>query len=237
MIYGSTVEDELVKFTKVKRRNTEKKQTYLARVVKKVTELDDDVWEQMSEAAQEWSNAASVAFNKKKDIPEFPVDEEPEEGEEDVDDVDDESDDPEDEDDDDEEEEVKPKKTSKASKSTTATKGSAKSTPSKKDTESKTSSKPKVSAKKEPKKAPKKESAKTTEGGKPRGGGVAIKEIMVRDPHISIEDLTAELHANSFSLTEFTIASIRSEFRQTLKVLNNLGVLSDELSDRLTDKY
>ena len=70
----SKIQEELAKASKCAPDAGEKitNQDYLAALVKAVGKVDDDVWDGLSDPAQDWFNDATDAFNKKKQIPEFP---------------------------------------------------------------------------------------------------------------------------------------------------------------------
>jgi hypothetical protein len=73
-----TIEAELNKVLKVKRKKGEDEQLYLARMVTTVQHLSEEAWETLSIPAQRWCNSAAKAFDAKQDIKGFDDDEEEE---------------------------------------------------------------------------------------------------------------------------------------------------------------
>lgn len=227
----SSVEEELVKTTKIKRKKGEKDQAFYKRLMDKMEKVGDDVWDTLSDETQIWCNDAADALSKKKAIPAFPEpedDEEEEESdeEEEDDDSSEESDDNgdgedsedededegDDDDDDDEEEEEKPKKTARKSSSSKDKKDSGK----KKSSEKKSSASEAKSEK------------------RPRGGVTgAIRNTILKNPGISVEDLTEKLDALGFgSASITTITTVRSDFRVILQMMDEGGYLSDTISKK-----
>src|SRR5882724_13421798 len=89
------------------------------------------------------------------------------------------------------------------------------------------------------KKIVKKKETKKTVAAKPakkaasRGNGAVrgtgaqtlIKQIMLKDPNISTEDLIGRLEKKGLKPTKVAVTSIRSGMRHTLKVMADAGVL------------
>ena len=56
-----------------------------------------------------------------------------------------------------------------------------------------------------------------------------LKNFIIDDPSISVEDLIEKLKGAGHKPTEITVATIRSDFRNALKVLKGRGLLNIEL--------
>jgi hypothetical protein len=131
----SKIEAEFVKATKIDPDDYKKRQDFFVAIVEKVNGFKDSQWDKLSEAAQDWINAAVKKVKAKKSVAEFadvgsvPADDDEDEDdkpkkkkkaaeadddEEESSDDDSESDDDESSDDDDEEEEKPKKKKKKA---------------------------------------------------------------------------------------------------------------------------
>lgn len=68
-----TIEQELLRATKEPaQKKNESRQKYLGRLVRTTNEVDDSVWESLSDEAQTWVNAGVKAINCKEDIEDFP---------------------------------------------------------------------------------------------------------------------------------------------------------------------
>ena len=70
----SKIEKEVVKKVKLTAVKGEERPDYLARLIKEVNTLEDDEFDALSPAAQDWCNAASTAIDKKQPVPEFASD-------------------------------------------------------------------------------------------------------------------------------------------------------------------
>ncbi len=202
------------------------RQEYLKKMVEVVTgdEFADDDWEKLSPAAQNWVNAAGTAINAGKDAPDpdgkpngkdkpakksakaEDVEESEDEGEEESED---------DGDEDEGEQDAKPAKKVKG-KDKPAAKG-------------KDDNKKAAKGKDKPaKKSAKPDKEKKQRGG-PDGMKIRIKKAILKKPSISTEDLIAELGDGENAPSKFTVSNIRAEFRHSLKVLADLGLLTKEL--------
>jgi hypothetical protein len=51
-----------------------------------------------------------------------------------------------------------------------------------------------------------------------------IKKLVAKKPDISVSDLSEKLKGEGFKVSDVTIATLRSDFRDSLRVLNELGV-------------
>jgi len=133
---------------------------------------------------------------------------------EDEDDADEEHEDGDvDEDDDDDEEDEKPAKKS-----------------------SKKSSKDEKPAKKTDKKVDKKADKAADKKPAKRGTGVtaSIKQIMLVNPHIELEDLMAKLQEKGFDpISQMTVSTVRADFRHTLKIMHESSALGEALTKKM----
>ena len=201
------IEEELQTLTKVKpRRDTEEaggesRSGYLQRMMDVVEGIPESDWNKLSEQAQQWYNMGAEAIKAHKPIPEF-----------DVVYVETKSAD-EDDEEEQEEEEVE------TSPSTNSKKVSKPPVKAKVKTKAKGPVKPKVKA------APPKE--KIAVPLKADAVKVRIKHAIIRDPQISLEDLCVVLSKGGTKISKVTTAGVRSEFRHSLRVLQQEGKLKD----------
>lgn len=79
-----SVEQEIVKVTKCKQRRDQDRQEFLAEVTEQVHNLNDDDWDTLSNAGQEWANRASSSHNKGQSIIDFPTEDDEQEETEDA---------------------------------------------------------------------------------------------------------------------------------------------------------
>lgn len=244
---NSKVEAELLKALKIKKqKSSEDEQDYLARVLKEIDGLEDEVWSDLSAAAQKWANEAAKKAKAKKDLPSFPVDEDDEdEAEEDGADEDEKE---EDEDEDEEEDKKPAKKSAKKEEKKPAKKEEKK--PAKEDKKKKakdededededadeeededdSKSKKKAASKEKPKSEGSKRSGAT-------GVTACIKNIMLEDPQISVEDLTKKLGKAGFdTISNMTVSTVRADFRHTLKIMHAANALSKAVSAKMSDE-
>lgn len=157
----SEIEKELLAVGKIKKKIPgEDHQKYLTRLMKAVSKVSNDVWEQLSTEAQDWNNDAAEAFKAGGSIENFPDYEGPE----------------------------------------------IEARPIKEEDEE---------APPPPRNPPKtrKSSACHT-----------IKTLVAKKPSISVEELSEKLKAQGYKVTGVTISSLRSDTRDTLRVLNELGI-------------
>lgn len=90
----------------------------------------------------------------------------------------------------------------------------------------------KAPAKKEPAK-PAARSRKEPEG-KAASATTLLKKMLIKNPKMSTDDILAELdEKHDLQPTKMAIASIRSAFIHSMRVLNDAGHLSDKMADRL----
>lgn len=81
---------------------------------------------------------------------------------------------------------------------------------------------PKAAAKK-PEKV--KEAAKPTNGsGRKVSACHTIKKMVAKNPTITVADIASQLQESGLKVSDVTIATLRSDLRDTLRVLNELGI-------------
>ena len=237
-----SIRNELQEACGIKKLKKDTDDSLRIRISKKVEDLSDDDWDDLSEEAQVWCNAAVKALSKNQDVPPFP-----DEGE----DSDPEDDEWGDEDEDTGQvEEVKPKKKAKAK---AAEKSEIKTKEKKDKPKSKVAEKSETEVKeKKAKDAVSEKSVAKPKGKKAkdtvpkqspgqvkhlnRGGGItaAIKRIVLDDPLISVTDLFAELAKRGNPVvSKMTVTTVRGDMRHTLAVMLDEGCLSKELEKKL----
>lgn len=224
----SEIEKRLLAATKIKPQGkSEDRQKYLSRLVGAVQKLSDDAWEDLESTAgaQEWANAAVDAEEKKKPIGDFSDSE----SDADVDDADD----TDDADDDSEE-------AAAAEGKGGGKKAKAVAAPSKKEKQAAAAKTGKKAADAKPE-APK-SGGKGAKGGESKSAAAPagakkgmsmrrqLKMIIVKKPKTPVDDLIAALEKKGYvSPSKMTVASIRADTRDTLKVLNEAQLIEVEL--------
>lgn len=207
----SAIEKVLLDATGVKpQASGEARQRFLVRVMMGVQKLPDEEWTALEaiDGAQDWYNAATDADNAEKDLPDFP----------DVEDAEEEQDDQEDDGAGDEPEEgeqveTKPKKAAKKAKSAKVVKAANE------EKVNKAAAKP---AKEKAAKAPKSEKGMSMRR--------ALKMIVIKKPKLAVDDLIEQLEKKGYKTpSKLTVTSIRSDTRDTIRVLNDAGVTQIEL--------
>lgn len=234
----SDVKAELLKATGVKPKKNEDEQDFLNRIVKAVGALDDDAWSDLSEAAQQWANDATKKVKAKKDIPGFPDDEEEEEDEKPAKKKTASKKSDEEEEEDDEDDKPAKKKGGKDDKKSSGKKKSSDDDEDDDGEESEDDEDEKPAKKKDDKKSDKKKPAAKEEKKEPtkRGSGVTarIKDIMLEDPKISVDDLTEALTEAGFeNISNMTVTTVRADFRHTLKIMHSKKALSKDLMAKM----
>jgi hypothetical protein len=236
-----STQSELTAVTKLKPKRGEDDDDFRKRLVEAVSDLDDKTYGKLTKATRTWADSAIETFNDSGKVPEFDEDE----GDEDADnggDVD---------------EEDVGKKKKPAAKRKAASKddddaveeeedGDAKEDESDEteteededmthtDTDRGSSSSRRRSVKKTAAKAAsggKKKVAATgrKEAGKTGGGQTKLKQILARDPDMSIDDLEVRLKKQGHEMSRMTLSTQRSGFRHTVKVLQEAGLLKKTL--------
>lgn len=192
-------EEILLEATGIKPKAKEDRQEYLKRLIAAVQELPEDAWEALDTKTQKWVNEGANAANAKEEISDFPDAEAETETED---------------------EEVTTKKSAKK-------KGSdKKEAPAKKEaTKKEAPAKKEVTAKKEAAPAKEKTAKKT------RGSGLesTIKNLIIKKPSITADELVAKLEAKEVKASRFTVVAIRTGFRHSIKVLAEAGLIKGQL--------
>lgn len=214
---SSQIETTLLAATKQRpQKNGEHRQAYLLRLALTATEkLTDEEWDGLAATAgaQEWVNAAIDADNAKEQLDDFP----------------------------DLQEEASAAPAKKAAKKPAPAPAAAKKPAAKPEVEEELEEdendlaesdapvKGKSSASKQkPAAAPAKKSPPT----RASGGSLhhTLKMIIVKKPQTSIDDLIKAAEKAGFpGPSRLTVATIRSDTRNTLKVMNEAGLISIEL--------
>lgn len=221
----SKIEQELIDATSLKRKVAEKPQAWMTRLIKAAQDLAEDDWEKLTEPTQLWVNAGTKAIKAEKDIPVFPSDdgEEEEAGE----------DEPEEKparrssrraakEEEDEDEEEKParrssRRAAKEEEDEEDEKPARKSRRAARDDDDEDEKPAKKSAKKAP------------ASDRKVGAQTAIKKLLCKNPKLSTEDLLERLEKQGYSPTPLAVSSIRSGFRNTVKILNEAGLTDLDL--------
>ena len=263
-----SVKEELLEATKIKPKKGEAEQALMKRIVKKIDKLDEDGWSDLSEEAQVWFNSCvEAAKGKNKTLPDFPAEDDADEDDEDDDDAagdeddddaagdddedddaddddDDGDDDDEDDDDEDDDEDDKKSKKSKAKSGKADKKADKKSGKADNKKADKKSGKADKSSKSEKKSGKAEKSSKSEKkSGKSGGGGrgqttTTIKELIVKNPGITQEDLMeAMVEAGFETPSAMTVSTVRADMRQTLRLLQEKGHLAEKLDKRVAKAY
>lgn len=211
------LEAELQDATKVRPKKGEERQSYLKRMIAKIP--NGDGWEDLSPEAQDWANNMITADNEGQPIEDFPHA--------------DNSDNEEGVEDDDSDSEKKEEGTMQTETVTngTGTKKPKRAAPPKPGAKKSAKGAKDVPGKKKavaPAKGPAKGTKEAATPAKPRtlkedGVKYRIKKLMVNEPNISADEITASLKKDGDKPSKFTVAAIRSEFRHSLQVLRDLG--------------
>jgi hypothetical protein len=231
-----SVEGELLEAAEIKGKgDDESAQKYLKRVVKACDDLDEKVWENLTQESQEWLADAVAAVNKKSDIPAFLGDDE--DGEEDEDEEEEkpakkkakaskEDEDDEEEDEDDEEEEKPAKK--KASKDDEKEE-------EEEDEDDEKPAKKKAAAKdedededEEEEEKPVKKAATPTEDPAKKKAAIAYtRRLVCRHPDWDADKVKKVAAKKGHELSDVLNKIIVGDTLATLKVLEDLGMLQD----------
>jgi hypothetical protein len=208
-----TIREELLEATGVKPKKREIDAELIKRLISEGEDLDEEGWESLSTEAQEFYNSVIEAGKKHADgkvleladvdVPPFP-----DEDDGVVDDGEDErGEEATDDDKDDEGEEVMETKAKKAA--------TGKKTAAKKTAEPATK---KTAA-----------SKKNGSGEKSVSAKSILKKLIIKNPALKVDDLETRLNKDGHKLSRMTIATTRSETRDTMKILVAQGLLDMEL--------
>ncbi len=202
------LETTLQKVTKIKPNKGEDRQDYLLRLVQTANEKaeeDNEWWEALPTDVAEWVNDGSAAHNDGNPIIDFSDD--ADEEEEYV---------PEDHSDEEEEE-------ADMEAAVNETKPAKKTAPAKKANSN--SQKPAATPAKVAK--PAKEKVKAPRKERPYGGQQMIKKILLKQPTLTTDELLEKLEKQNFKVSKMAVSSIRSGFRDSLRVIKDAGYLDD----------
>lgn len=154
----SEIEKELLAVSKCKKKAPgEDHQKYLTRLMRLVSKVNNDDWESISPAAQDWNNDAAQACKEGTKLANFPDYEGPEIEEDE---------------------------------------------------------------------APKEEAPPPKRAVKQRKSSAChvIKTLVVKKPTITVQEIADKLKSNEMKVSNVTIATLRSDTRDTLRVVNELGI-------------
>lgn len=226
----SNIEKALLGATKVKpQKDGEDRQKFLIRTMVGVQKLPGEEWEALAavDGAQDWYNAATDADNAEKPVPDFPdVEAAEEEPDDDAGETAEDADGgaP---DDSSEEEQVKPK--------VKKTKGAKVKVPPKKDAapaKAKAGGAKKTAEKPAEKKAVKADGKKAAPAKKGTSMRRALKRMVIKKPSRTVEELMEALEKQGYkSPSRLTVATMRADTRDTIKVLNEAGLTNIQITD------
>lgn len=226
-----SVRAELEALTGLTPNRRESDQAFAERIVKALDDVPDKKYNKLSDAAQEWAEEATQAYNDKDEYPAFPEAEDVDESEdtneaeadtenaeeddagEPEDDGENPTDEPEDNDmpathtDDDEAPRRRNRASAPARKNATAKSG-------KSDGESR---------------GGKATGAKAGRAPKAGGGLTYVRELLVKNPDIAVPELAEKVKAKGFTVSNQTLHTTRSGFRQDLRVIQEAGLLKRKL--------
>lgn len=212
----STIREELMEATSIKPKKKEDEYTFIKRLIAAVEDLEDDGWGSLSTEAQEYTNSVVAAKKKYDDWDEMPPDEVPtfpdetSEGEETEETGEEAKPNDGDTTEDEGEQEVE-----KPAKKPGKTAGKEK--PAEKRASSKEKEKPAAKA------------AKSNGSGKKVSAIHRIRQIVVKKPKISTEDLVAQLIKEGFTTSKMTVGTTKQGTRDTMKALVAAGMLEADL--------
>jgi len=181
----SGIELELQEVSEVQQKKREDRQTYLIRLMRAVSKVEDDIWGSLSKDAQDWNNEAATAFKEGRELVDFPVEDEEPEAEE---------------------------------TAVEASEGDTEGVPPQEEVWEEPESEEPVP---EPEKQP---TMRTKVRGKNTSACHTIKRMVVKKPHITVDEITAKLKTMDLKVTPVTISTLRSSVRDTLRVLNEEGL-------------
>lgn len=189
----SKIENELVEAGAIKPlKKNEDRQVYLARLTLAITKLPDPDWEALTQEAKDWTNSAAEVCKANKSADLKPADDDYDQVADFPDYAEEDDNPPMDEEVDEEEEAPKP-----------------------------VAAKPKAKVKEKEEKEPKPKSTHPP-GTRRVSACHTIKKMVAKNPTISISDLSEKLREGGLKVSDVTIATMRSDVRDTLRVLNEL---------------
>ncbi len=190
-------------------------QEYKKRLLVDAGKMADDEWDTLSPEAQSWINDAQKAENESAELPDFPDALKPIKeavdkmnntplDEETIVDGD--------------------KSSTKAKKKKTSSPPPTKKKPPM-TTKKKTSDSPSKKAAPAKKEVVKKSSPKPGVVRREAGAQDFIKQEIMRNPHITREDLHEKVKKKGFKVSSLTVSTLRSGFRNSLKIIRDAGHL------------
>lgn len=206
-----SIESVLLKDLKIaKRKRGEEDQDYLGRVVEAVQNCSEDSWKDLSDAVQKWSNKASKAKEAGKEIPWFDDDDRAAEGEAET-------------------ERKSAASTKPSKKPAKEDDGEAEAEPERKPSGRKPT---KAAAEDEDERKPAKKSEKPAPAAK-KGESMyqVAKRMIAKNPTIKLEKLLDQLEAKGFTPNKVTVSTVRSDMRNTMFVLEEVGMLPEGTTD------
>lgn len=249
------IETELMDATALKRKVAEKPQLWMTRLIKAVQDLPEDEWDKISEPAQLWVNGGAKAIKGEKEVPAFPG-EEPEEDEEDAKparrgraaaaavDEEEEEEKPSRKSSrraaaaEEEEEEEKPARRGRAAaveeeeeEEKPARRSTRRAARDEDEEEEKPARRGRAARDEdEDEDKPKKAAVKRGDGEVRKvGAQTQIKKMLAKKPSLSTEELLERLEKQGYHPTPLAVSSIRSGFRNTVKILNEAGLCDLDL--------
>jgi hypothetical protein len=213
-----SIEKELQELSGVKQNRREEVQSYLERIVKALNDVSDSKYNKLSKAAQDWAEEATEAYNNKDEIPLFPEEDSADDDEAETD-AGSEDDTAKDAGDDGEPEEDQPEDDDMPATRT----DDENEAPRKRDGKVPVR---KVASKAESKKDGGNKTGTTAKAG---GGLTYVRELLVKDPDITVPALAEKVKVKGFAVSTQTLHTTRSGFRQDLRVLQEAGLLKRKL--------
>ena len=201
-----TVYEELLARAAMRAPKDPNDQAFLVKLFRAINDLPEAEWEEMSEAAQKWSNAAAKAKGADKLYPKVPgakAEDEEKEPEADGDEGEDEG------------------------ATSVAKKAAKKAAPAKKAAAAPAKKAAAPAAAKKAAAAPaKKAGAKE----KPvKSMAKAAREIICKAPHLTVDEIIAKLEAQGYEAAPVTISTFRSDTRAVLRIAQEQKVNLDKL--------
>jgi hypothetical protein len=223
----SAIETKLLEATGLKTKKSEDRDAYLKRLVTAIEkkadnpETGDEFWDgliddQINDTAQVWFNTAITARNESRDknendyeIEDFP-DHEEDETESETKEENEMTDTTEDEG------EVKTAKKTKAKKAASTKKAAPKEKTAKK-----------AAATKEKHAKAKTNGSVSPRGGSGNGAYSTLRRTIIKNPQVTVDELTALLAKNGMKASKFAVSSIRSASLQFMHILKEEGCLKN----------
>lgn len=225
-----SIRAELMEVTSIKPKKKEDDYAFIKRLVAAVEDLPDDEWGNLGTESQEYVNSVVEAKKKYDDWDELPADEVPlfpdegdeaeasdEEGPSEDAEADEENDGDTTEDEDGEKKMKAPAKKKTGGKAPAAEK-----------TE-KAAKAGRAASKEKEKPAAAKAAKSNGSGKKPVSAIHRIRQIVVKKPKISTDDLIAQLEKEGFTTSKMTVGTTKQGTRDTMKALVAAGMLEVDL--------